>query len=214
MPEMPLCGFIHNLVIRDCGLQMTVPVDQAGTTKNKSVTEQMKERPLHGPRTDCVHGKALAVPVARTAHGLLLADNAGLVLLFPVPDAFHQGLAANVMARFAFQLEQALFHNGLRGDAGMIRPRHPQRVIPHHAMPACQHILHDVVHGVPHVQRAGDIGQRHHDHIALSVVVRRSRKGLGLGPALYDRFFQSGRVVLGCQFVWHQLSPWGSRLAL
>ena len=203
MPEMPLNAFIHNLVIRDRSLQMAVPVDQARSAKNKPVPEQVKKGPLDGPGTDLVHGKALAVPVTRTAHGLLLADNAGLVLLFPVPDAFDQGRAANIVARFAFQLEQALFHNSLRGDTGVVRAGHPQRVLPQHTMPARQHILHDVVHGMPHMQRAGDIRQRHHDDIAVLVVVRGGGKGFGLGPALDYRFFQCDRVVLAGQCVWH-----------
>ena len=203
MPEMPLDAFIHNLVIRDRSLQMAVPVDQARPAENQTVPEQMKKGPLDGPGTDRVHGKALAVPVARAAQGLLLADNAGLVLLFPVPDAFDQGLAANIVACFAFQLEQTLFHNSLRGDTGVVRAGHPQRVLSQHAMPARQHILHDVVHGMPHVQRAGDIRQRHHDDIAVLVVVRGGGKGFGLGPALEDRFFQCGRVVLAGQCVWH-----------
>ena len=211
MPEMPLDAFVHNLVIRDCSLQVTVPVDQTRSTKNQTVPEQVKKGPLDGSGTDGVHGKALAVPVTRTAHGLLLADNAGLVLLFPVPDALDQGLATNIMPRFAFQFEQALFHNRLRGDTGVIRSGHPQRVLPQHAMPARQHVLHDVVHGVPHVQRAGDIRQRHHDHIAVLVVIRYGGKRFGLGPALDDRFFQCGRVVLTGQFVWHQLAPWEDR---
>ena len=214
MPEMSLNAFIHNLVIRDCRLQVAVPVDQARPTENQAVPEKTKKGPLDGPGTDGVHGKALAVPVARTAHSLLLADDAGLVLLFPVPDTFDQGLAANIMPRFAFQLEQTLFHNGLRGDTGVIRPRHPQRVLSQHAVPARQHILHDVVHGVSHVQRTGDIRQRHHDHIALLVVVRGGGKRFGLGPAPDYRFFQSGRVILACQFVWHQLAPWEGGLIL
>ena len=203
MPEVALHGFVHDLVVRHRGLQMTVPIDQPRAAKDQPVPKQPEEGPLHRARADRVHGEALTIPVARTAHGLLLADDARLILFLPIPDALHERLAADVVARLAFQFEQPFLHHRLRRNAGVVGAGHPERIVARHAVPARQQILHDVVHGVPHVERARHVGQRHHDDVAPPVVVGRRGKGLGLGPLPGDRAFQPGRVVLGCQLVRH-----------
>ena len=203
MPEVALHGFVHDLVVRHRGLQMAVPVDQPRAAKDQPVPKQPEEGPLHRARTNRVHGEALAVPIARTAHGLLLADDARLILRLPVPDAFDERLAADVVARLAFQFEQPFFHHRLRGDTGVVGAGHPQRIVTGHAVPARQQVLHDVVHGVPHVERARHVGERHHDDVAPVVAVGRRGEGLGLGPLPGDRTFQPGRVVLGGQLVRH-----------
>src|SRR5215510_16491479 len=114
--------------------------------------EHAEERPAHRAGADVVHGEALAIPVTRATHGLLLADDAFLILILPLPDALHQALASDIVARFTFELEQTFFDHGLGRNTGMIRAGHPQRVITPHAMPTNQQDLHDVVHGMPHVE--------------------------------------------------------------
>ena len=203
MPEVALHGFVHDLVVRHRGLQVAVPVDQPRAAKDQPVPKQPEEGPLHRAGADRVHGEALAVPVARTAHGLLLADDARLILRLPVPDAFHERRAADVVARLALQFEQPFLHHRLRRDAGVVGTGHPQRVVARHTVPARQQILHDVVHGVPHVERARHVGERHHDDVAPVVAIGRRGEGLGLGPLPGDRAFQPGRVVLGGQLVRH-----------
>ena len=74
--------------------------------------------------------------------------DAFLILILPLPDALHQALAPDIMARFALELEQTFFDNGLGRNTSVIRAGHPQRIVTHHAMPANQQILHDVVHGM------------------------------------------------------------------
>ena len=203
MPEVALHGFVHDLVVRHRGLQMTVPVDQPRAANDQPVSKQPEEGPLHRARADRVHGEALAIPVARTAHGLLLADDARLILFLPIPDALHERLATDVVARLAFQFEQPFFHHRLRRDAGVVGAGHPERIVTRHAVPARQQVLHDVVHGMPHVERTRHVGQRHHDDVAPLVLVGRRGKGLGLGPLPGDRAFQPDRIVLGRQCVGH-----------
>ena len=74
-------------------------------------------------------------------------------------------------------------------------PGHPERVVPHHPVPADEQVLHDVVHGVAHVQGAGDVGQRHHDDVAVRAVVRDGGEGVGGEPPLIDVRFVLLRFV-------------------
>ena len=156
--EMALDCFVRDLVIGDRSLQLAVPVDQAIPTKNQTVLEHAEERPTHRARADVVHGEALAIPVTRATHRLLLADDAFLILILPLPDALHQALASDVVTRFALELEQTFFDHGLGRNTSVIRAGHPQRVVAQHAMPANQQVFHDVIHGMPHVQGPGHVG--------------------------------------------------------
>src|SRR5262245_53463585 len=78
----------------------------------------------------------------------------------------------------------------------MVCAWHPERIVSHHAMPADEQILHDIVHGMSHVQRPGDIGQWHHDDIALGTLIRAGRKRLGGQPALVDMLFNRRWFIL------------------
>ena len=198
VPQMPVGAVyraVGDLVVGDGGAERAVPVDQPRAAEHQSVAEQRQERVAHGARADRVHGEPLPVPVAGAAHRPLLLDDALLVPVLPLPDALHQGDASYVVPGLAFQLQQAALDHRLGGYAGVIGAGHPQRVVAEHPMPANQQILHDVVHGVPHVQRAGDVGQRHHHHVApLAVVGGRAEHARG-HPAL-GRFPLGRRVVV------------------
>jgi len=80
---------------------------------------------------------------------------AGLGL--PVPYLFDELVAAEIVARLAFGIELALDHH-LRGNAGVIGARLPQRVVAAHAVVAGQRVHQCVLEGVTHVQTAGDVG--------------------------------------------------------
>ena len=153
-----------------------------------------------------------SLPVARAAHRPLLLDDALLVAVLPLPDALHQGVAADVVAGLALQLQQAALDHRLGGDAGVVGAGHPQRVVALHPVPADQQVLHHVVHGVPHVQGAGDVGQRHHHHVAPLAVVgdcaERARGhpapgGLPLGLRVLvagrQRLVRARRSSFGCR---------------
>ena len=96
---MALHGLIHDLIIGHGSLQLAVPVDQTIAAKNQTVLKHVEERPAHCPGADVIHGEALPVPVTRAAHRLLLADDALLILVLPVPNALHQALAPDVVTR-------------------------------------------------------------------------------------------------------------------
>jgi len=53
-----------------------------------------------------------------------------------------------------------LFNDVLRGDAGVIRARHPERVIALHPLKAYNDILQRIIQSMPHMQHPGYIGRR------------------------------------------------------
>ncbi len=195
MPEMAPDGFVDDLVVGDGGLELAVPVDQAVAAVNEAVGEQAEEGLPDGPGADGVHGEALPLPIAGAAHALLLADDAGLVLVLPGPDPGDEGFPAEVAAGFALELEQPFFDDRLGGDAGVVGSRHPQGVVPGHPVPADEEVLHDVVHGVAHMKGPGDIGQGHHDDVAAGPSVGDGGESVGLEPAFGDPALVLGRLV-------------------
>jgi hypothetical protein len=68
-------------------------------------------------------------------------------------------------------LLQLALHHVLRGDAGVVGARHPQRRVARHAVVAGQHVLDAAGDGVAQVQRAGDVGRRHGDDEGLAAGV-------------------------------------------
>jgi hypothetical protein len=55
------------------------------------------------------------------------------------------------------------FDDDLRGDAGVVGARLPQRVPAAHAVVAGERVHDRLVEAVAHVQRAGDVGRRQQD---------------------------------------------------
>jgi hypothetical protein len=66
------------------------------------------------------------------------------------------------VARQALVLQLAL-DDDLRGDAGVVGARQPQRVVAAHAVVARQRVHDGLVERVPHVQRARHVGRRQLD---------------------------------------------------
>ena len=206
VPEVTLHLVLVELVVGHSRVQVTVPVHEAVALEDQAVAEHREERVAHRARADFVHREPLSIPVTRAAHRLLLLDDALLVFVLPRPDALDESFATDVMARLPLELLHPLLDHGLRRDPGMVGARHPQGVVPDHAVPPRQQVLHDVVHRVAHVQRARDVGQRHHDDVAVLPGVGVSRERLGLEPALGDRAFDGGGFVLFWKFGLHRIS--------
>ena len=114
-------------------------------------------------------------------------------VMVPPDSCFHSQTAldeffpAQIVTGQVLAIELPLDHH-LRGDAGVVGARLPQRVVAAHAMVACQRIHQRVLECVSHVQAAGDIRRRDHDAVGRGV-----SGGLeialifpGLVPALLD----------------------------
>ncbi len=92
-----------------------------------------------------------------------LVENPRFVLVFPLPDPFHQFLTAQVVTRLTFLLEQPPLDDGLRRDTGMIGAGQPERIKALHALETNQDVLQCVVQGVTQMECAGNIWRRDHD---------------------------------------------------
>ncbi len=110
-----------------------------------------------------VHGEVFAAPVDGDAEALHLLKDRSAIVLLPLPDALDKGLAAELLARCAFRGQLALDEH-LRGDAGVVRSRHPQDLAPEHAPPTSKNVDLGVLQHVAHVEVAGDVWRRKQDH--------------------------------------------------
>ncbi len=158
-PEVALDFFVVDLVVGDGGAELGVPVDEALASENLAGLEEVEEGAADGLRADVVEGEAGAGPVARAAHELELAEDAGFVLVFPGPDAFDEGVSAEVVAVLLFFLEDAALDDSLGGDAGVVGAGHPEGVVTLHPSPAGEDVLKGVVERVAEVEGAGDVGR-------------------------------------------------------
>ena len=93
-----------------------------------------------------------------------LREDSASGFCFPLPHALDKLFAAKHRFAGAF-LGKLLLNDELRDNAGVVRPRHPQGIIPLHTSPADEAILERIVQRVPDVQAACDIGGWNHDGI-------------------------------------------------
>ncbi len=135
-------------------------------------------------RAHVVEGEAGATPIATEAHLAELLEDAGFVLVFPLPDALDELFAAELVAIEIFFFFEAAFDNGLRGDAGMIGAWHPEGVVALHALEADDDVLQRVVEGVTKMEGAGDVRRRDDDGEGTfgRLLTRGSAKHPHLGP--------------------------------
>src|SRR5438034_10594453 len=87
---------------------------------------------------------------------------AALILVYPLPDTFQEGFAADLMAIYALLIQQPL-DDVLRGDTGVIFSRHPQVVVALHPMVENKDILNGGCDGMTWVKCTRDIRWLHAD---------------------------------------------------
>jgi hypothetical protein len=102
-----------------------------------------------------------------------------------------EGLAAELVAADAGFLQLAL-DDDLRGDAGMIGARHPQRVEAAHAVVARQRVHDGLVERVAHVQRAGHVRRRQLDGKRRPGRIQGGAVGAALLPQRAPMGFDGG----------------------
>ena len=164
---MPVDVFGVHFIVGHSRLQMRVPVNQPFAAVDQPVPEHLEERPPDRFGADLIEGEPCPPPVATRPERFELTDDPLLVGVLPLPDPVDQRLAADVVPRQPFLFEHPPLDDRLRGDAGMIRPRHPQGLIPLHPLPPRDEILTRSIERMPHVQRPGDVRQRDHDRMLL-----------------------------------------------
>ena len=189
-----LFGVFH-LGVGQGGQAVGTPVDDAAALVDQALFIQLAEGLADSAGAALVHGEAVTAPVAGCAHLLLLLHDAAAVLLLPRPDALQELLAAQIVAGQAFALTQLLLHLDLGGDAGVVAAGQPQGFVALHALIADQNVLQRAVHGVAHVELAGDVGRRHDDGKRLLVGVGIGAEAVVIHPQLVDAGLHLPRIV-------------------
>ena len=171
VPELALDFPLFDLEVRDRGVKLGIPVDQALVAIDQAVLVQPDEHRADGPRQAVIHGEALPAPVAGRAEPAQLAGDRAARFRLPVPDAVDERLAAEIVARLSLGLQLALDHH-LRGDSRVVGSRLPEGVLALHPGEADQDVLERVVERMPHVKAARDVGRRDNDRIGGAVPLR------------------------------------------
>ena len=151
-----------HLVVRQRRAAARAPVHDVVALVDEPLVEEVAEHLRDGLRAALVEREALATPVGGVAEHPLLVDDRAAVLLLPFPHARDERLASEILTALALLLER-LLHHVLRGDAGMVGARQPQRVEAAHPAPAHEDILNRLVEGMSHVQDARHV-RRRDDH--------------------------------------------------
>ena len=183
------------------------PVDDPGALVDQVLLIEGDKHVAHRLGEALVHGEAGALPVGGNAQLLLLLDDAGAVFGLPVPHPLQELLPAQVVAAEALVVAQLLLHLYLGGDAGVVGAGEVQGGIALHPLVADEHVLEGVVHGVAHVELAGDVGGRHDNGKGLLFWVANAPEAAVFLPLLINAALcLLGLVDLG-QFFFHVHSP-------
>mmetsp|Transcript_107571 Transcript_107571/g.304209 ORF Transcript_107571/g.304209 Transcript_107571/m.304209 type:complete len:396 (-) Transcript_107571:445-1632(-) len=161
--------FVVHLEVRECCLQVRAPVHETVVPVDEALVVETNKGLLHCPRKHLVHGEPLARPVHARGDPPELVDDAGAVLLFPLPDALQELFTAKVVARELFLLVEEPLHNALRRDAGMVRAGDVQGNVAAHPVPTREAVLDGARQSVAKVQGARDVGWRDHHHKPLGL---------------------------------------------
>ena len=183
--------------VGDGGLAARAPIDDVGAAIDQSLLIEPDEGLAHGHGARAVHGEVLARPVDARAQPPHLVEDGVAVVLLPLPDAFDEGFAAQLLAGFVL-FGQLAFDHQLGGNAGVVGARNPQRQIAAHAAPASEDVHLGMFQHVPHVQPAGDIRRRQQhgeDGRRSRVAGARLIEQLLFDPVGRPAIFNRGRVV-------------------
>ena len=142
---------VLGLLVRQRRQAARAPVDDAVAAVDQSFLPQPHEHFAHraGQRRGERVGRA--GPVAGAAERLELLDDCRAVRRHERFGTPHERFAAEVEARLAGLLGDQALHHVLRGDAGVVGARHPQRIAASHPLEPDDDILHRIVEPVSHV---------------------------------------------------------------
>ena len=205
VPEAAVLFLILHLGVGNGGVAVGAPVDHAVAAVDEALVVQADKDFLDSLRAALVHGEALTLPVAAAAQLLELADDAVAVLGLPGPGALQEAVAAHHFLSQALSTH-GLHDLGLRSDGSVVRARHPQGGIALHPLGADEDVLHGVIHGVAHVELAGDVRRGHHDGVGFLVGVGLGVEVAAIQPELVDAVFHLARIILFCEF-FHSILP-------
>ena len=195
VPEVPRHRLVKDLVVADGRLQHRVPVDQPLAAVDQAVAEEAEKRVPDRPRTDRVERETPAPPIAATAHLLELAEDAGFVVVLPLPNPGHQAVAAERVAAEFFLGQQPALDHRLGGDARMVGAGEPERLESLHPLLADEDVLEGVVQGMAEVEGPGHVRRRDDDGVGLFGRVRLAVKVALFLPEAIPSLL-GGRVIV------------------
>ena len=206
VPEPPLGQDLLGLQVGDDAAAPGTPVDHPGAAVDPALLVKPLKSLEDGGDVTVVQGEAAALPVVAAAQLAHLVVDRFTVGLAPGPDALHQALPPEVVAGTALLLVQLLLHLHLRGDPGVVGARQDQRLVPLHALAADDVVVDRVLHGVAHVQLAGDVRRRDGDAPGGAVRVRTGAEPARRLPAPVPAPLAALGVVSLGQFAGHSIS--------
>jgi len=192
--EMAVSLSVLDLLVGDRGLASDAPVDQVLPPVDPTLAVEVFEGRFDRPRETFIEGESLALPVAGAPQIAQLPDDPAAVVGLPVPDSLDELLASQVGRGGALLLQVAL-HDVLRGDAGVVHSREPERAIALHPAHPDEHVLDGVVEHVPDGQRAGYVGRRYDDRVGPAVSRRLGREATLRLPVVVPAGLECARVV-------------------
>src|SRR5205809_2139951 len=89
---------VESFQVRECGLAFGTPVDHVRAAINEAAFVEEHEGFGHGAREVGVERETESAPIHAVADALHLFENAAAVLLAPLPRAFLELFASDVMA--------------------------------------------------------------------------------------------------------------------
>ena len=203
MPEEAVLLLMLNLSVGNGGLADRTPVDDAGAFVDVAFLVQLYKYLKHCIGAALVHGKTFSVPVSGGAQLVQLLDDAGAVLLLPVPACFQEFVTAQIMLVHAL-FSQLVNDLNLRCDGCMVRTRLPQSLVALHSLITGQDILHGIVQCMAHMQLTGNVWRRHNNGerlLALSPsTLSVCMEILVVQPFLIQLFLNGRRIVILFQF--------------
>ena len=202
VPEMAVLFLKFHLGVGDGGPAVRAPVDDALAAVNQALFIEAHKHLAHRLGAALVEREAFAVPVAGGAELLELLHNAAAELALPLPGAFQERLAADLLLREPF-LAHGLHDLRLRGDGSVIGAGQPESAIPLHTAPADQDILQRLIERMTHVELAGDVRRRNHNGVRLLLRVRIGVEILPVHPELIDSVLDVAGIVRFGKFLAH-----------
>ena len=203
MPEAAFLGLVLYLGVRDGGVAVGAPVDHAVAAVDQALVVQADEHFLDSVGAAFIHGEAFPFPVAGATQLFQLADDTVAVGVFPVPGALQKAVAAYHLFGQAFFPHFG--HNfRLGGNGSVVGTGHPKGGVSLHPLVTGQDILPGFVHGVAHVQLAGNVRRRHHNGEGLFAAVDLGMEIPFVAPVLVDAVFSTLGCVLFGKFFRHK----------
>ena len=167
--QLALLVFVDDLLAREHGLCLRIPVHHTQATIDKALVVEVYEHLQHTLATRFVHCEGCAVPIARcTQTAQLLQDDAS-VLVRPVPCML-QELFTSQVALLDALLSQFVHHLSLSSDTCVVGTWYPTSVFSVNTSLTNQDILNRVVEHVSHMEHTRHIWWRNHNRIRFSVV--------------------------------------------